>query len=334
MQYILLACLISFGVSVLIGYPIILWLRKLRARQTILEYVEMHKDKQGTPTMGGIIILVGLIAGSLIALLGSNSMLGLMTILVTLGYGLLGFLDDYIKITNHQNEGLKPYQKIIGQGGIAMLIGIFCYTNPLVPKILAIPFTDIGVDVGIWIIPIVIFVYISLVNAVNLIDGLDGLCSGTSASYLLGFVALLMLTISNMYSSGSGEVILTEFRNIGVVCGALFGSLLGFLCFNSHKANVFMGDVGSLAIGGLLTSVAVFSGLVLYVPFLGIMFVITAVSVLIQVLHYKRTKERVFLMAPLHHHFEKKGVYETKIVSIYIIITIIMGVATVLLTPI
>ena len=331
MKLVLIACIVAFVVAFIVAKPIISWLLSIKAKQTILEYVELHKDKQGTPTMGGLIILFGLIAGSVLCFNG-EMYLATMTLIVTLGFGLIGFLDDFLKIKYKHNLGLQPYQKIIGQVGISVLIGLFCYFSPLIDNALILPFSFESVEIGFWIVPVVVFVFLSLVNAVNLIDGLDGLAGSVSITYTIGFMAVLFIYIDFVYSAGAGALTVNELTNLGVVGSALIGSILAFLIFNSNRASVFMGDVGSLAIGGCLTCLAVFSGLILYIPLLGIAFVLTALSVVIQVLHYKRTKKRVFLMAPLHHHFEKKGVNETKIVSIYIILTIIVSVITIMLT--
>ena len=187
------------------------------------------------------------------------------------------------------------------------------------------PFSFVEFNLGIFIIPVVFLVVIGTVNAVNLIDGLDGLCSKISCVYLIAFGVILLTFSQDLYMSGFSEMQVLEVQNLakGSIC--LAGALLGFLVFNSNKASVFMGDVGSLAIGGFISCVGVFSGLWLYIPILGFLFVLTALSVILQVIYYKKTKKRIFLMAPLHHHFEKKGINESKIVSCYSILSIIIS---------
>ena len=330
MTELLISLVVSFFIGLLIGSPVIKYLRKQKAGQSILEYVEMHSSKQGTPTMGGIIFLASLIFASII-LLDEYSYLAIFTILITLGYGLIGFLDDYIKIRFKRNLGLKPYQKIIGQGGLSLIVALACYFNPLVTKSLVLPFGLGEIYVGAWIIPIIIFIFLAVTNAVNLTDGLDGLAGSVSAVYLCAFGVLLSAVTLDLYNNGASNELIEEYGNLMVVIGAMIGGLLAFLLYNSHPAKVFMGDVGSLALGALIASLACLTGLIFYIPFLGLMFVISTVSVIMQVLYYKKTKKRIFLMAPLHHHFEKKGVNESKIVSIYIIITIIISTITLIL---
>ena len=316
--------LFAFVASVIIGPFIIKTIQKLRAGQNILEYVENHKSKQGTPTMCGLIFIIGTSIASIFAFNQSYT-LALMTIITMLGFGVLGFLDDYIKVKSHHNEGLKPYQKIIGQLGLSFIISIFVYN--FVGTEIIIPFVHTSVDIGIFIIPLVIITMLSLVNAVNLLDGLDGLASGVSIFYLLSFLGIITIGLPLL---SPNELI--EQQNLITVCFCLVGALTAFEIFNGFPAKVFMGDTGSLAIGGFLSAVAVFTGLELYILILGLPYVVTALSDIIQVAHYKRTKKRVFLMAPLHHHFEKKGIHENKIVLVYMIITIIIGVITYAIT--
>ena len=328
MNNLLISLVVSFLIAWLIAPLIIKFLKKEKAGQSILEYVDFHNTKQGTPTMGGLIFLSALVITSLL-LIGADSYLAILTILVTLGYGLIGFLDDYIKIKFKRNLGLRAYQKIIGQGGLAVVVALACYYSPLIPNALILPFGLGEWEIGAWIIPIVIFIFLAVTNAVNLTDGLDGLAGSVSVVYFIAFGVILSMLGVNLYNEGASSELMNEYDNLLIVIGAMTGGILGFLLFNSHPAKIFMGDVGSLAIGAMVASIACFTSLILYIPFLGIMFVISTVSVILQVLHYKRTKKRIFLMAPLHHHFEKKGVNESKIVSIYIIITIIASALTI-----
>lgn len=325
MEYIL-AIIISFFISLILSPLIIKWTKKLKFGQNILSYVENHKSKQGTPTMGGIIFIISSIIATFCLIRDSFSIC-LVAMSVFFAFGVLGFLDDFIKIKFKRNLGLRAYQKVIGQLAISVLIGIFVYKNASIGTSIILPFSDISLDLGIFIIPFIIFIFIATTNSVNLTDGLDGLAGGTSLVYLIGMSVIVLL-----YGGNLDNLAMVEQKNLLIFVFAVVGGLLGFLIFNSHPASIFMGDTGSLALGSVVALVGCFTRLDLYIPLIGLMFVMSTVSVIIQVLHYKRTKKRVFLMAPLHHHFEKKGMYETKIVTIYIIITALLSLFSVLIT--
>jgi phospho-N-acetylmuramoyl-pentapeptide-transferase len=328
MREVLFSFLVAFLISIIIAYPIILSLRKLKADQNILNYVELHKEKQGTATMGGFIFIIGFIISSIV-FFNQNNILSYMILVVTLGYFLIGFLDDFLKIKKKQNEGLKPYQKIIGQGGLAILSSLFIYYNEYIGTTIMLPFSFKVIDIGILIIPLSIFIYIATTNSVNLTDGLDGLSGGVSIVYLISFIVYMLCYYIYSYTIGSSASYLNELHNIMISCGAMSGGLLAFLVFNNNKASVFMGDCGSLAIGGFISSISLFSRTELIIPIMGLMFVISSLSDIIQVLHYKRTKKRVFLMAPFHHHLQMLGMNESKIVGIYMIITTIVCVLSI-----
>lgn len=328
METTLFSLLLSFFVSVLVAPFVIKIMRNLRAGQPILHYVEAHYTKSGTPTIGGVIFIFGVIV-SFIFFINGNMRLSTICFASMLGFGLLGFLDDFIKVKYAHNAGLKVYQKALGQLGIATLIAVFAYNSSLVGSGVVLPFTSATIDFGWFIIPFIIFVFLAVTNSVNLIDGLDGLASGVSFFYLIGFIVVLMLKITELENIGESINKIAELKNVLFLSGALAGGLLAFLVFNSYPAKIFMGDTGSLAIGGFISASIVVTRLYLYLPLIGVMFVITAFSDVVQVLYYKATKKRVLLMAPLHHHFEKKNINESKIVSIYIIITILAVVITV-----
>lgn len=316
--------LVGFFVCVIIAPWCIKGLRRLKVGQPILGYVDTHLSKAGTPTMGGVIFLIGLIITYLFSL-SAYSKLSTIIFATTLAYGLLGFLDDFIKIKFKQNEGLKPYQKVIGQVGIAVLIAVFVYQSGLVGTNVYLPFTDKEISLGWGIIPFVIFVLIAMTNSVNLTDGLDGLASSVSVVFLLLFSVLLYKHIGTLENAGESIAYIGELKSILVLCAGFLGCLLAFLCFNTYPAKVFMGDTGSLAIGGFLCMVAIMTKFYLYIPLFGIMFVLSAVSDVLQVGYYKMTKKRIFLMAPLHHHFERKGYSESKIVYVYSVVTFLVG---------
>lgn len=297
---------VALSCSILLGFPILALCRKLKFSQTILHYVDKHAGKSGTPTMGGLIFIFASIIASLIFMRG-DFVLMILPLVIMLGYTLLGFLDDFIKIRFRKNEGLKPYQKIIGQVGIAVIVAVFAYF-----KIGSdLEFFGLKLDIGYFIIPFIIFFFVAVTNAVNLIDGLDGLAGGVSLTYLLFFGLILAICFS--------------YPNYAIICFAMVGALLGFLLFNGFPAKIFMGDTGSLGLGGLIASIAVFTKLELIMPIIGVLYVLTALSDVLQVGYYKKTHKRIFKMAPLHHHFEKSGVHENRIVTVYIVITMVAG---------
>lgn len=285
-------------------------LRRYKAGQNVLHYVKEHSKKSGTPTMGGIGFCL---AASIAALFFVDKLSRTFFVALTIGlsYMLVGLLDDLMKMKRKQNLGLTAAQKIVFQTLVALLAGVYCLRAKLTA--LHIPFFGISIELGWWILPVCIFVFLATVNCVNLTDGLDGLAAGTCVPFFLflgGIVAL------------SGE------ERLATLSFALVGALLGYLPFNSSPASVFMGDTGSLSLGGFAACIGVFSGNALYIAIIGIMFVFSGISVIVQVIYYKATGgKRVFLMAPAHHHFEQRGYTETKISCAYAIITTIVGAA-------
>ena len=321
--------LCSFAVGVIIAPPVIYLIKKLKARQTILTYVSQHKDKEGIPTMGGIIFLVPAVIFYFVFARGQNR-LSFVALAVTLAYGLIGGLDDAIKVIFKRNLGLKAYQKIISQLVIAVLATVFAYKNGYVGSQIYIPIIKQYVETGWFYIPFTIIAYIAATNCVNLTDGLDGLAGSTVVLYL----SVVFVIIAGIYleSVDAGKTLYEqETYNLLVFVAALAGGIAAFLVFNSHKAKIFMGDTGSLALGGAVASVAVFIKNPLIIATIGIMFVMSGISVIIQVISFKLRKKRVFLMAPLHHHLEMKGLNESKIVSLYSVITVVAGAVTLLI---
>lgn len=263
---------------------------------------QSHLSKAGTPSMGGIAIItaaavVSIAAG--LAMDGDVSDTLLMTA-VFVGFGLIGFFDDYLKVIKKNNLGLRAYQKfglqVLLSAGLAAYIAAFTHGSTSV----YIPIADVYVDFGIWYIPFVIFVMLAMTNAVNLTDGLDGLASGVTA-----LVSLFFAVAGMIYSMVSGAYF----------CSAICGACLGFLLFNRHPAKVFMGDTGSLALGGGLAAAAIAMKLELLLPIAGLLYVIEALSVILQVGYFKLSGgKRIFRMAPIHHHFEKCGFSEVQVV--------------------
>lgn len=324
-------CLIwGFLVTLAVSPFVIALIKREKVKQTILSYVEAHSSKSGTPTMGGIIFLISISVVGYICF-DDSSVLAKMSLLVFLAYGLVGFLDDFIKFKFKRNLGLRAYQKIIFQLAISIAVGLFVYFSDLLGGVIVIPFLNKTIDIGFWIVPLVVLIYLATTNAVNLTDGLDGLASSTTLVFM--FIMTILLTIlSGLVFAGESEVFQTELFNIVKLSSVVTGALLAFMIFNCFPAKIFMGDTGSLALGSLVASIAVFSKTSLYIPIIGIMFVASAVSVIVQVAYYKLTKKRIFLMAPLHHHFEKKGVHEVRITICYALITLFVGLALILVS--
>ncbi len=323
LQYFLYA----FFFSLIISPCIISFMKKEKIKQTILHYVDSHKAKNGTPTMGGLIFLIAISVISFICFKGKSSY-AKITIIIFIAYGVVGFLDDFIKFKFKRNLGLRAYQKILFQLSVSIFVGLFIYNSQ--GGVLLIPFINKLVDIGWLIVPLIILVFLATTNAVNLTDGLDGLASSTVFIYLISFLILeLILFNGGMISTNIESQ--EQINNLIVVLVVACGSLLCFLLFNCFPAKIFMGDTGSLALGSLIASLSIFTGLELFIPILGIVFVATAVSVIIQVAYYKMTRKRIFLMAPLHHHFEKKGVHEVRITFSYATVSLLIGVVVILI---
>lgn len=311
--------LIAFVMAVITGVILIPWLRRLKAGQSILKYVEMHAAKAGTPTMGGLIFILPMIfIGGIFV--GWDTPLCLIVVVASCGYAVVGFLDDFLKIKHHQNLGLRAYQKIIGQLGIAILVAVFYLRSNPAGEIW-VPFLNVFWQIGgVGIFALTLLILLATTNAVNLTDGLDGLAGTTSLIYLLFMYALIALT-------DIGD----EVSTVGNLIAVAVGGLLGYLIFNTKKASVFMGDTGSLYLGGFIAMISLFTGLGFALLFLGVVFVWSALSTILQVGWFKITKgKRIFRMAPFHHHLEKGGMHESKIVAVYAVVTVIMGIVLVL----
>lgn len=323
----LLALAVAFAFAVALMPAVIAFAKKLKVRQTILSYVDNHASKSGTPTMGGVGFVAAAVTVTFAFLRGSSS-LAVMVAVLTLGFGLIGFIDDFIKVFFKQNKGLSPWQKIVFQFVVAIIMAFFVYFSPFVGDKLYVPFTLNEISLGWFTVPFYVFVFVAFTNAVNLTDGLDGLAGKTAVAYTIFFAAVIAVIVYRfgiMPDSGA------EYKNLIVFCFALIGALCGFLLFNSYPAAIFMGDTGALALGGALAGLAVVSKLVFIAPIIGLPYVVSCVSDVIQVAHYKRTKRRVFLMAPFHHHLERKGIHENKIVTGYTLVTLFTGVVTLLI---
>ena len=304
----IICILASFLLSFLFCIVLIPLLKKLGTGQNILSYVKEHQSKGGTPTMGGLAFIFASVIVSLVVC-GVHNRPYLVALAAGLGYLLVGFLDDFLKKRRRDNLGLRPYQKIIFQTGVAVLVSVFCCLNGL--TVLRIPYTALAFDIGWGMLPLGVFIFLATVNSVNLTDGLDGLAGSVSAVFFF-FLALLI-----PLQAGNGALSHLSY--------CLTGALCAYLIFNTNKASVFMGDTGSLSLGGFAACIALFSGNALIIPILGIMFVISSISVILQVIYYKKTGKRIFRMAPVHHHFQEQGFAEGKIVYAYSVVTAVLG---------
>ena len=320
------ATLTALFLSFLVGPALIRKLASLRAGQPIREIGPAHQGKAGTPTMGGLLILLSLLTA---VLLWSNLENRLVWIVVgvTVAYGIVGFLDDYRKVTKRRNEaGLSVRTKLLAQVVIAGIVATAIYVDPSFDKELAVPFfKDFTPSLGWLYVPLAIFIIVATSNAVNLTDGLDGLAIGP---IMIAAGSFLLL------SYAAGHAVIADYLaikfvpgsdQIPIFCGALVGGGLGFLWFNSSPAQLFMGDVGSLALGGALGTIAVLIRQEILLGVIGGVFVAETLSVMIQVAWFKLTGKRVFLMAPIHHHFEKLGWAEQKIVVRFWIVSVILA---------
>ena len=327
---LLLALLVGFAVCLVLSPIVISLIKKEKIKQVILHYVESHKSKAGTPTMGGIIFIIVICLVPFIFFEGKAFTLSLMVLLVFLAYSIVGFIDDFIKFKFKRNLGLRAYQKFLFQLAISIIISIYAYKNAMIGSTVILPFSGKLLDLGWAIIPLNVIVFLATTNSVNLTDGLDGLATGTSISYLFGFVVLLFVLLGGVLSNVGGAY-LVELYNLKIVIFVSLGALICYMLFNCFPAKIFMGDTGSLGLGALIGGLAIVTRTTLYLPMIGIMFVLSTVSVIMQVAYYKLTKKRIFLMAPLHHHFEKKGVHEVRIAVCYTVVTFLVGLVVVLL---
>ena len=327
MLRMILALILSAAIVLLTGPKFIAWLRKLKLGQTIYELgPQSHQKKQGTPIMGGLIIALGCVAAFVVfgATLGAwDHMLALL--FVALGSMAVGFGDDWIKMVKKRHEGLTPWQKIIGQAIVCIGFACYCYFHPEVGSKVIVPFFNVEWDLGIFYIPLLALTVLFMVNSANLQDGLDGILSSVTAVGCIGWAAIALLMATTAMNT-----------TIALFALALCGACIGFLRFNHYPATVFMGDTGSMFIGGAVVGMA----MLLRQPFLllliGFTMVMSSVSVILQRYYFKLTRKltgtpkRLFKMSPIHHHFEMCGMKETQIVLMYAIVTAVLSAVAVL----
>lgn len=313
----LFALMIGFILSTVFGYFLIPILKKIKAGQRINVYVENHQKKSGTPTMGGLIFIIPTIVTILILLFTKKiefSVNLLIVLFVFISYSMIGFLDDYISIKKKRNEGLTQTQKLLFQFVVALVFYLLysLYTDS--KSVLEITALGIKWNLGWFYGVFILFLLVGSSNAVNLTDGLDGLAGGLSA---ISFLAFGLISWGSYWIQG--------YQDMGIFCFVLVGSLIGFLVYNTNPAKVFMGDTGSLTLGATLATIAILTSHELSLAVIGGVFVIETLTVIIQVISVKFFHKRVFLMAPMHHHFERLGWRESDIVKLFWIVGLILA---------
>ncbi len=308
MYHVAASVMIAFAISALLGPVIIPFLRRLKVGQTEREELKSHLKKTGTPTMGGLMILAGMLLTSLLFVKDYPKIIPVL--FLTVGFGVIGFLDDYLKVVLRRSDGLLAWQKMLLQ---IVVTGIFAYyiiNYTDVSLTMLIPFSSGKyLDIGWVALPLMFVAVIGTVNGVNFTDGLDGLASS---------VTVLVATFFTVVAVGTAS-------GIEPVTGAVAGALLGFLLFNVYPAKVFMGDTGSLALGGFVAATAYMLQMPLFIPIVGFIYMIEVISVMMQVSYFKATHgKRIFRMAPIHHHFELGGWSETRVVAVFSIVTALL----------
>ena len=305
---IVIPVIIAFAISALLGPVVIPFLRKLKVGQTERKELESHLKKNGTPTMGGIMILASIIITSLFYVKDYPKIIPIL--FMTVGFGVIGFLDDYLKVVLRRSDGLLAWQKMILQIIVTGVFAVYMVKYSGVALTMLIPFSGGKyLDLGWLAIPVLFFAVVGTVNGTNFTDGLDGLASS---------VTILVATFFSVVAIGTNA-------GIAPITCAVVGALLGFLLFNVYPASVFMGDTGSLALGGFVVSTAYMMQMPLFILIVGLIYLVEVLSVIIQVTYFKKTGgKRIFRMAPIHHHFELGGWSETRVVAVFSITTAIL----------
>jgi phospho-N-acetylmuramoyl-pentapeptide-transferase len=323
------ASLTALAISLLLGPWLISKLREFQIGQVIRgEGPTSHAPKAGTPTMGGLLILTAALVPTLLWADLTNVYVWI-AVLSTSAFGAIGFFDDYLKIVRRSHHGLRPRYKIMSQVVVALAVGLtlmwLAHQNLYLTRLIFPFFKRLIPDLGWWYVLFAVVVLVGSSNAVNLTDGLDGLAIGTFAIAAGAFTALAYVTGHRVFADYLLLVHREPTAELTIFCGSLVGASLGFLWYNSYPADIFMGDVGSLALGGALGTVAILIKQELLLPIVGGVFVLEALSVIIQVASFKLTGKRVFKMAPLHHHFELIGWSEPKVITRFLIVAIIFA---------
>ena len=305
---IVLPVIIAFAISAVLGPIVIPFLRRLKVGQTERKELESHLKKNGTPTMGGLMILASIVITSLFYVKDYPKIIPVL--FMTVGFGVIGFLDDYLKVVLRRSDGLLAWQKMLCQIVVTAIFAWYMIKKSEISLTMLIPFSGGKyLDIGWVAVPLLFFVVIGTVNGTNFTDGLDGLASS---------VTIMVATFFSVVAIGTNA-------GIAPVTCAVVGALLGFLLFNVYPASVFMGDTGSLALGGFVVASAYMMQMPLFIPIVGLIYLVEVLSVIIQVTYFKKTGgKRIFRMAPLHHHFELGGWSETRVVAVFSITTAIL----------
>lgn len=305
---IVIPVIISFAISAVLGPIVIPFLRRLKVGQTERKELESHLKKNGTPTMGGIMILAAIVITAIFYVKDYPKIVPIL--FMTVGFGVIGFLDDYLKVVLRRSDGLLAWQKMILQVIVTAVFAVYMVRYSDVSLTMLIPFSGGKyLDIGWLALPVLFFAVVGTVNGTNFTDGLDGLASS---------VTIMVATFFSVVAVGSNA-------GISPITCAVVGALLGFLLFNVYPASVFMGDTGSLALGGFVVSTAYMLQMPLFIPIVGLIYLVEVLSVIIQVTYFKKTGgKRIFRMAPIHHHFELGGWSETRVVAVFSITTAIL----------
>ena len=307
--------LVGFLVSAVSGRYLIPFLRRLKAGQTERsDGPQSHLKKTGTPNMGGLMILLGVTLACFLPFRGQRNTIPVL--ILTIGFGLIGFADDYIKVVKKRSDGLLAWQKFLLQVLVSLLFAFYVQKIHYVPLTMKIPFmTGKVLNFGFLNIPIMVFIAVATVNGTNFTDGVDGLASCVTIAVAVFFVIAAAAAASGVNLAGT----------------AMIGALMGFLLYNAYPAKVFMGDTGSLALGGFVTGMAYMLQLPLFIPIVGFIYALEVISVIIQVLWFRHTGgKRFFRMAPIHHHFEMGGWSEVRVVAVFTIVTAVLGAVAIL----
>jgi len=305
---VVIPVIIAFAISALLGPIVIPFLRRLKIGQTERKELESHLKKNGTPTMGGLMILASIVLTSLFYVKDYPKIIPIL--FMTVGFGIIGFLDDYLKVVLRRSDGLLPWQKMLGQIVVTTIFAVYMVRYSGVELTMLIPFSDgLYLNLGWLAIPLLYVAVIGTVNGVNFTDGLDGLASS---------VTVIVATFFSVVAIGTNA-------GIEPITCAVVGALLGFLLFNVYPASVFMGDTGSLALGGFVVAAAYMMQMPLFIILVGLIYLVEVLSVMIQVTYFKKTGgKRIFRMAPIHHHFELGGWSETRVVAVFSIVTALL----------
>ena len=309
MKYdVVIPVMIAFAISAVLGPIVIPFLRRLKVGQTERKELESHLKKNGTPTMGGLMILASIIITSLFYMKDYPKIIPIL--FMTVGFGIIGFLDDFLKVVLRRSDGLLPWQKMLGQILVTTVFAVYMVRYSGISLTMLIPFSNgLYLNLGWFAIPLLYVAVIGTVNGVNFTDGVDGLASS---------VTVIVATFFSVVAIGTNA-------GIEPITCAVVGALLGFLLFNVYPASVFMGDTGSLALGGFVVATAYMMQMPLFIIIVGLIYLVEVLSVIIQVTYFKRTGgKRIFRMAPIHHHFELGGWSETRVVAVFSIVTALL----------